>query len=449
MKNVNNFRCILAVLLGLGLPFAPVVQAKQVDVNVSLSNPVVLSGESTTNYVQISMTGIPLPKTSKRTPVNLAIVLDRSGSMQGQKLAQAKEAARNAVSLLNDNDIISIVTYESNVQVLVPATKASDRQLIMNAINSIQAGGSTALFGGVSKGAYEVRKFLSAKRVNRVILLSDGLANQGPSTPGELGELGRSLGSEGITVSTIGLGLDYNEDLMTQLAMNSDGNHMFAETPGDVARAFADELGDALSVVAQEVSIEFTCKKGIRPVQVLGREAEISGQRVRLSLNQLYNEQTKFVILEVEVPATEIGAEVLVGDAKVEYTNMETHTSETQRFEVAVVGTASPEAVDDHVNKDIMVSVVHMQAVETNKKALALRDAGKVEEGKALLRSNVDFLLDNSTRYDSEKLKEYDSSNRMQILQFDEDEATFKRSRKGIKAEQHSIVNQQKVDPKN
>ena len=230
--------------------------------------------------------------------------------------------------------------------------------------------------------------------------------------------------------------------LYHQLALNSDGNHMFAETPEDVARAFEAELGDALSVVAQEVSIVFNCAKGVRPVRVLGREAEISGQRVRLSMNQLYNEQTKFVVLEVEVPSTRVGAETVVGTADIRYMNMNTHANVSQGFPVTVIGGASIEAVERNVDKKIMTSVVQMQGVENNKRALELRDQGQVEEAKKVLRSNVIYLEKNAEKYDSKELNDYKASNAGQILQFDEDDATFKRSRKMIKEEQHVIQNQ-------
>ena len=100
-----------------------------------------------------------------------------------------------------------------------------------------------------------------------------------PSTPGELSELGRSLGSEGITVTTIGLGLEYNEDLMTQLAMASDGNHMFAENAYDVAQAFAQELDDVLSVVAQrQVVVLFA--RAARSEQIAGDIRPVVGRVV-------------------------------------------------------------------------------------------------------------------------------------------------------------------------
>ncbi|MCL4692756.1 MAG: VWA domain-containing protein, partial [Candidatus Hydrogenedentes bacterium] len=240
-----------------------IANAEQARLDAALATPVLLEGARQNAYLRVAVTGEPLPDVAERTPVNMAIVLDRSGSMQGEKIAAARDAAKRAIDRLHPDDIISVVAYESTVQVLVPATRATDTESIYHAIDSVQAGGSTALFAGVSKGAGEIRKFLSKDRVNRIVLLSDGLANIGPSSPGELGDLGTALGKEGIAVSTMGLGLGYNEDLMTKLAMASDGNHMFVENAVDLERAYALEFGDALSVVAQDVEMKLTCNTGV------------------------------------------------------------------------------------------------------------------------------------------------------------------------------------------
>jgi Ca-activated chloride channel family protein len=209
-----------------------------------------------------------------------------------------------AVDRLNADDIVSVVAYNDTVSVLVPATKVSDKSAIRAGIERLDAFGSTALFAGVSKGADEVRKFLSRDRVNRVILVSDGQANVGPSSTSALAELGESLAKERICVTTIGLGLDYNEDLMTQLARKSDGNSGFANSSDDLVRLMKSEFGDVLAVVAQELSVRIDCAEGIRPVRVLGREADITGSTVRVLINQINAGQEKYVLLEVEVPAT-------------------------------------------------------------------------------------------------------------------------------------------------
>ena len=127
------------------------------------------------------------PSRRDRPPVNIALVIDRSGSMSGDKIAKAREAALEAVRRLSPDDIVALVVYDSSVQTLVPAQRVGDGRRLEQAIHSIEARGNTALYGGVTRGAAEVRRNMEDRRfVNRVILLSDGLANVGPSSPEEL-----------------------------------------------------------------------------------------------------------------------------------------------------------------------------------------------------------------------------------------------------------------------
>jgi Ca-activated chloride channel family protein len=174
----------------------PALAGPQLTLRAEVGTPVVLSGGSRTAYLKVGLTGFELPDSKARAPVNLAIVLDRSSSMSGEKIQRAKEAAIMVVDRLRDDDIVAVISYDSVVEVLVPATRASEREHIRNKIRALDARGMTALFAGVSKGAQELRKFLSGDHVNRVILLSDGQANVGPASPNELGHLGMTLAKE-------------------------------------------------------------------------------------------------------------------------------------------------------------------------------------------------------------------------------------------------------------
>src|SRR5262249_5389311 len=157
---------------------------------------------------------------------------------------KAKEAALMVLDRLQPNDYLSVITYDSTVDVIVPSSHPSERSQTRELISALTPQGSTALFAGVTNGIEEVGKHLDPHRVNRIILLSDGQANVGPRSPNELGRLGEVAGRQGISITTIGVGLDYNEDLMTQLALASDGNHAFAENATDLASIFQHELGD-------------------------------------------------------------------------------------------------------------------------------------------------------------------------------------------------------------
>jgi Ca-activated chloride channel family protein len=441
MQHSHTLTAVARLATALIVLAAAISRAEEIKVTAALGHPVLLADQKQTSYLKVSLTGFSTSRMEKRTPVNVAIVLDRSGSMTGEKLRKAKEAAIMAIERLGPNDIVSVVAFDDTIRVIVPATKLSDRFAISSAIERIEAGNRTALFAAVSKGAAEVRKFLDRHRVNRVILLSDGNANVGPSSPSDLAELGASLIKEGISVTTVGLGSDFNEDLMTQLARRSDGNHAFAEDATDLARIFNHEFGDILSVCAQELVVRIRCASGIRPVRVLGREADITGSTVTVKLNQLYSDQQKFVMLEVEVPPVAEGRTRDIASVSVFYANMATKTAENLSRSVAARFSASTRIVTENENADVMAAAIEMIAVENSKRAMALRDSGKIEDARKLLLDNAQFCLDNATKYKSESLHRYRDSNFSDAQKLDDRD--WGMSRKGMARDQYMREKQQ------
>ncbi|MEM7394342.1 MAG: hypothetical protein AAF492_18545, partial [Verrucomicrobiota bacterium] len=280
------------------------------------------------------------------------------------------------------------------------------------------------------------RKFIDRNRVNRIIVLSDGLANVGPSGANELGELGKQLGKERIAVSTLGLGEGYNEDLLSQLAMKSDGNHAFVRDPGELAKIFNYEFGDVLSVAAQEINVKIRCNEGIRPVRLLGRQGEIDGQSAHIYLNQLYSEQEKYVLLEVEVPSSDLLMVRPVADVAVKYANMETQTTDELTSKVSVRFTAFEQEVTRNINNPVMVQCVSQIANLNTKLACTLIDHGKYEEANEVLVGNGTFLRDNNMFLKSQQLNDM-------CLQNDFNTTKMK---KGITAVEWNAVRKQIVD---
>ncbi len=438
----------LSLLSVLVLCGAGTAAAQKVDVDADLSQSVVLIEQKQTAYIRVAMTGFEREAETDRPPVNVALVLDKSGSMGGEKIRHAKEAAVMALERLRRDDILSVVAYDDTVSVRVPATKLSDKESVADAIRSIDAGGSTALFAGVSRGADELRKFLDKERVNRVILLSDGLANVGPSAPSDLAELGESLIREGISVTTIGLGLGYNEDLMTQLALKSDGNHMFAETPRDLARTFDAEFGDVLAVVAQDVKVQINFADGVRPVRGLGREVDIAGSRATARLNQLYSGQMKYVLIEVELPAyprdyLSRSSLTPIADVEVSYANMQTDERDRTRKQIAVRVTDRARDAEESIDADIMASVVEQIGLERNRWALQLRDEGKLDEARRVLDENIDYLSSNALRFDNERLRRQSTDNRVHFENLAPEKWEY--GRKLMREDQYKVQQQQKL----
>ncbi len=388
---------------------------KRLYLDASLSTPMIHCDRTQTVYLRIGLTGFDLEPSCKRAPVNMALVIDRSGSMSSEgKLEKAKEAAIMVIHRLDREDIVSVVMYDSSVQVLIPATKVSDKEYLIDKIRRITPGGSTALYGGVQKGAEEMRKFLCSQRVNRMLLLSDGLANVGPQSPAELGNLGTRLIRDGISVTTIGVGLGYNEDLMSQLAYRSDGSHYFAEEARDLVKVFDQELGRALSAVAQGVTIHIRCEPGVRPVRVLGRAGRIDGQEVFIQIQQIFSRHERYAILEMEVPAMSPVSSInyrYVASVDVIYDNLVTNHKERLDSRLNISYTRSPELVEERTNKKVMIDVVRQIATENSERAVELRDRGQIEAAEQTLRHNADYLYMNAGKLGSDELKQYGAQN--------------------------------------
>lgn len=377
---------------------------QQCRLEISTVKPILPADQKVTTCVKVGVTGFEMATDAKRPELNIAIVLDRSGSMSGEKIEQAKEAAACAVNQMRENDIVSVVAYSTDVEVLVPATKLGDKKDILAKIEGIEAGGTTALYAGTEKGAEEVKKFFDKNRVNRVILLSDGLANVGPSSPEELGKLGQKIGGDGITVTTLGLGEGFNEDLMIKLAAAGDGNHVFITKAKNMIEVFDEEFKTATAVVAGEVACRVTCADGIRPVRVLNRNAEISGQEIQFGWNQIYSGHQRYVMIEVEVPAGEKGQKRKLAAASLTYANMKTNATDRLSATVEVSFSDSEKEVAAAIDKKAMEDYVLQTAALTSERAVELRDKGDIAGARSVLKENAAFLRENADALDGSAL---------------------------------------------
>lgn len=411
-----------------------------IGVDVAIGQPMLLAGGDQTAYVEVNLGGFAIAD-ADRAPVNLALVLDRSGSMSGDKLAKAKEAALLVLDKLRADDTISVISYSTSVDVLVPPTKVSEAASVRKQIKALTAHGSTALYDGVTVGLQQLGAVFDARKVNRIILLSDGEANVGKSSPAELGELGLDAARQGIPITTIGLGLSYNEDLMSQLAAKSDGNHAFAESSTDLAAIFEHELGDMLSVVASDVTVDVEFGDGVTPIRAIGRDAAITGTTAKVAIGQLYAEQSKHVIFEVRVPAGTVGSKLDVADVDVHYTNLIKDKASTRHATVAVGFTKDPAIVAAKENKTVAAAAVEAVATATNIQAVALRDAGQIDDARQLLQDNAAYLAREGARLGSTTLNDYSVQNAYDSQNLTDD--AWQRQRKSMR-EQQAVNNTQR-----
>ena len=383
-----------AIMIGLvtiTLAICGGLQAEsRVRVYADVDKPLVPDNRAERVFVKVGLEGLRVPVIPERIPLNIAIVLDKSGSMgSDRKMQNAKRGAIEIVERLDRDDIISLIVYDNYPRVLIPAQRVKNKGALVETISSIFSGGSTALYGGVTLGATEVRRNLSWRHINRIILLSDGLANVGPQSTEELAYLGRSLGSEGITVTTIGVGLDYNEDLMTALASRSGGNAYFASAAHELPKIFAEEIGEAMTVVARDVRIRLHCPEGMKPIGIVGRDGEIEGQMMSSPIGELYGENTKFALFEIEVPADEAGHRKEIARVDVEYSDPYTNERTVDNLSVSVTYDSDEEAVRTEQNRDITKEVALTKASEAKREAVGLADKGQFTAAAGVLRQNA------------------------------------------------------------
>ena len=231
-------------------------------------------------------------------PINLALVIDKSGSMaDSDKMSRVKSALMALVSRLRDVDALSIVVFDSDAQVLLPACRATDRGMIKQLIQRIEPGGSTNIHAGLMLGYREARKNYRRDATNRVILLTDGIANQGVTDPEKIAQDSQRFNDEGVDLATIGVGLDLNKDLLRKLAESGRGLFHFVADAQDIEKVFIDELQSLISPVAYEPNVEIDYDPDLELMRIYGYHPELRKSGVTLKLDNMNHGLTEVVLL--------------------------------------------------------------------------------------------------------------------------------------------------------
>jgi len=382
---------LILLLAGLCARQATAAPAADLTLRVAPEREVVYNGGAREVVVQIDLDA-RRPEHGKRSPMNLALVLDRSGSMQGAKIEKARQAACVAVDRLGDDDYFSLVTFDNDTAVLLPPERvggARHREELKSRIERIRPGGGTAIHAGVSVGAQQVRRHLEKEFVNRVILLSDGIANVGPSRTSDLAALGRDLRRDGLAVTTIGLGDDYNEDLMTALAEASNANYYYVRDAEKLPGIFSEELGAARSLVARGVTLHITVPAGVRLKEIIGQpDIQCRDRSASITLPEYFGgDKRRFLARCVVEEKNSAPLEVAAVNLK---------------YEAAGGGTAEPQQraakvnfTDEQKKSDATVCVAVAKEVSVvenrldKERAVQLSDEGKAQEAAKVLRSRA------------------------------------------------------------
>lgn len=328
-----------------------------------------------------------------RVPLNLSFVLDRSGSMEGSKLAFTKQAVEFALHHLTRQDCASLVSFDDQVEVPVAQRRVTDKGMLAAAARALYARGSTNLSGGLFAGYREVRKHAAPGQVNRVLLLTDGLANVGLTDPAQLVEKARGMRESGLTLSTLGVGADFDEELLTALAEAGGGETYFIENPDRIPEIFQRELQGLLSVVAQNVVVAFRPAQGCRISAAWGYTFSGGPHGVVASVPDMYAGEERGILLELAVPPLKPGRhklgefvlnyeEALRGGGSVE--------AKSQLTAVATRDEGTLVREQDHPEV-LRAQEIHRTA-RAMEEAVSYADQGRVDDALFCLKAQCDHL---------------------------------------------------------
>ncbi|SEM90142.1 Ca-activated chloride channel family protein [Stigmatella aurantiaca] len=352
-----------------------------------LSHPYIIPGRSDL-FVTVDLQGQEVPG-AKRSPVNLALIIDRSGSMSGYKLEQAKQAARQLVKMLKDEDRLAIVHYGSDVKSL-PGMRATpaNRERMVQYIEGIWDEGGTNISAGLLAGQAQVEAARSDYRVNRLILISDGQPTEGSTDAGSLQQLAKDIRAQGMTVSSIGVGTDFNEDLMQAFAEYGAGAYGFLEDAGQLATIFQKDLQQATTQVARNVELSFELPEGVTLGEVLGYRSSSAGNTVRVALPDFSAGQAERVVARVVVTGARVGQAVDVTGLKLAYTDLLKDKTVGTTARLSAMVTDRREEVLARQDKDATVFATRARSAQNLQKAAEALKLGRKDEAKQLIQQN-------------------------------------------------------------
>ncbi len=245
------------------------------------------------------------PDQGDRRNADLVVVLDQSGSMEGQKLHDARQAILNLLGCLSDRDRFALIAYADEVRVLQPLAPLSDanRRKLSAAADNIFAGGGTNLGAGLKQGIELLSRRSDSTNSGKVILISDGIANQGIIEPSALGRMASAATEQAFCVSTVGVGDDFNEQLMAAIADRGSGHYHYLENPSLFAAVFEKEFSNAKAVAAASVKITVPLAEGVTLAEASGYPVRFENGVAMVFPGDLLSGRTKKLFLTLQVPA--------------------------------------------------------------------------------------------------------------------------------------------------
>jgi Ca-activated chloride channel family protein len=305
-------------------------------------------------------------------------VIDRSGSMSGDKIVSAKQAAAACVASLERLDRVSVVSFDDFVATHVSGATVAHRRAILDGISRIETGGSTALCDGWMRGAVEARSSFATSGINRVVLITDGQANVGETNPSSICRMVAEAAGSGVTTSTIGIGSDYNEELLIPMAEAGRGNASHVSEPAQLPRIVQRELSGLAEMYGADARLGIEPAEGVEIVGVLNDLPR--GRHGRLKIGDLAFGATIDVVLRIRVSGEPEGQRRLF-DVRLSWSSVGASAPVRQRVRQSIEATFAPASalVVAPCDPDVLIAGELLRAASARTQAIAQLDYQRID----------------------------------------------------------------------
>ncbi|MCK6505799.1 VWA domain-containing protein [Myxococcota bacterium] len=373
------------------------------ELEAALDQGAVIAGAGEDRFLVVEVRA-PELQGDLRRPVDLAVVMDTSGSMAGRgKIEDARMAAQELVDQLGPQDSFALVSFADSGRVVVESAPVTDPARLKRLVASINPGGGTHLSSGLELGLAQLDR-PDREGVRRVVLLSDGMANIGVTDTAALARIAGGLVDQGVTVSALGLGLDYNEDLLTAMSDAGGGQYHFVDRPGQLAAMFSQELQQMTRVAGREVAVEVALPPGVVLQEVYGWSASPTADGYRVFLGDVHGGEVRKVVARVRVDAAEAGR-MPVAEVDLRYTDADSERAAEERVAVAAEVTRDAAVVRASVNKPQAVAAARAWAGDKLDESARSYAQGDVAANQATLEATKRELRNMLSAYDAPELE--------------------------------------------
>jgi len=349
-----------------------------------------------------SMKGVEVPR-----PLNVAVVMDISGSMSARgKLDYAKEAAKVLVSSLHPEDVFSLTTFADEAYTIVPAQQVTDGVGIRKAIELIYEGGGTNLAAGIQQGIHEVGSRKYPNHIKRLVLLSDGHATIGIKAPNALKQYASKASHQNISLSAIGLGLDFNEELLLALADEGGGTYGFVEHPRNLQTAFQDELSRTKAIVSRGTNILIKPSPDVEILEFIGWNATKTEEGWNVHVGDFYAGDKRKIVVKVRVRSDSTEGPVLISTVQANYFDLLDGKASVEEALANGLMTSDASDVIAATNRDKSEGANKAYANWLLRRSGQAYAAGDLKKANDLAHQAVQTLKDAADNLDSPKLDE-------------------------------------------